>query len=138
MIKLFSVKLSVLLEGIAQVSPEMDCDITSITLDSREAQTGTLFVALKGTQQHGLYFSRTITASYGTPFTFSSGPLFPVCNATGCNFNQLDFPIEMSCDSLIKRQWLKTQQAVVVLPGAIDFESRETMLMLLIEQYIKG
>ncbi|WP_299874376.1 UDP-N-acetylmuramoyl-L-alanyl-D-glutamate--2,6-diaminopimelate ligase [uncultured Cocleimonas sp.] len=60
MIKLFSIKLSVLLEGIAQVSPEMDCDITSITLDSREAKTGTLFVALKGTQQHGLDYADAV------------------------------------------------------------------------------
>ncbi|GAA0426216.1 UDP-N-acetylmuramoyl-L-alanyl-D-glutamate--2,6-diaminopimelate ligase [Cocleimonas flava] len=58
--KLFPTKLSVLLEGIAQVTPALECDITSITLDSREAKAGTLFVALKGTQQHGLNYANDV------------------------------------------------------------------------------
>lgn len=55
-----SKKLSGLLEGIVKVIPGMDSDITSLTLDSREAEAGTLFVALKGTQQHGLDYADAV------------------------------------------------------------------------------
>ncbi len=58
--KLHSVKLSVLLKGVSNVRPEMDCDITSLTLDSREVKAGTLFVALKGIQQHGLDYAAVV------------------------------------------------------------------------------
>ena len=58
--KQHSIKLSVLLKGIVKVMPEADCDIISLTLDSREAQAGTLFVALKGTQQHGLDYAAAV------------------------------------------------------------------------------
>ena len=51
--------LSLLLNQIAEVSKSTDCDITSITLDSREVVAGTLFVALKGTQQHGMAYAKT-------------------------------------------------------------------------------
>lgn len=52
--------LSVLLKGFALVSAEQDCDITSLTIDSREAKQGSLFVALKGTQQHGLDYAESV------------------------------------------------------------------------------
>ena len=58
--KQHGIKLSVLLKGIVKVMPEADCDIISLTLDSREAQAGTLFVALKGTQQHGLDYAAAV------------------------------------------------------------------------------
>ncbi|PID33698.1 MAG: UDP-N-acetylmuramoyl-L-alanyl-D-glutamate--2,6-diaminopimelate ligase [Thiotrichales bacterium] len=54
-------KLSVLLAGIVKVAPEMDCDVTSLTLDSREVEAGALFVALKGTQQHGLDYAEAVS-----------------------------------------------------------------------------
>ena len=50
-------RLSLLLTNIADVSEGIDRDITSVTLDSREVVSGTLFVALKGTQQHGLAYA---------------------------------------------------------------------------------
>ncbi len=50
-------QLSLLLNQIAEVSQGMECDITSVTLDSREVVSGTLFVALKGLQQHGLVYA---------------------------------------------------------------------------------
>ena len=50
-------RLSLLLTNIAEVSENIDCSITSITLDSRDVVSGTLFVALKGTQQHGLAYA---------------------------------------------------------------------------------
>ena len=51
-------RLSVLLKQIAEVPESADCEITSLTLDSREVVNGTLFVALKGTQQHGLVYAK--------------------------------------------------------------------------------
>lgn len=54
--------LSVLLEGIAIVPAEQDCNITSMTIDSREAKEGSLFVALKGTQQHGLDYAKAVAS----------------------------------------------------------------------------
>lgn len=56
--------LSVLLDGIVQISSSQDCDITSLTIDSREACAGALFVALKGTHQHGLDFAESVS-EYG-------------------------------------------------------------------------
>lgn len=52
--------LSTLLDGIAKISAEKDCEISSITIDSREAVHGSLFVALKGTQQHGLDYASAV------------------------------------------------------------------------------
>ncbi|MEE9445938.1 MAG: UDP-N-acetylmuramoyl-L-alanyl-D-glutamate--2,6-diaminopimelate ligase [Cocleimonas sp.] len=51
-------QLSLLLNQIADLSEGMDYDITSITLDSREVVAGTLFVALKGVQQHGMTYAK--------------------------------------------------------------------------------
>lgn len=52
---------SSLLKGIASVSVEQDCDISSLSIDSREVGEGSLFVALKGTQQHGLDYAAAVT-----------------------------------------------------------------------------
>ena len=48
------------LEGITSISAEQDCEITSLTIDSREVKQGSLFVALKGTQQHGLRYAASV------------------------------------------------------------------------------
>ena len=53
--------LSALLQDIASVSVEQDCEITVMTIDSHEAVEGSLFVALKGTQQHGLNFAEGVS-----------------------------------------------------------------------------
>ncbi len=52
--------LSVLLKGIAPVMAEQDCDVTALTIDSRKVEQGALFVALKGTQQHGLTYADSV------------------------------------------------------------------------------
>ena len=57
---LLPVDLSVLLNGIAFVSQEQDCIVSSVTQDSREAFDGCLFVALKGLHQHGLKFAEQV------------------------------------------------------------------------------
>ncbi|MEE9327110.1 MAG: UDP-N-acetylmuramoyl-L-alanyl-D-glutamate--2,6-diaminopimelate ligase [Cocleimonas sp.] len=49
--------LSAVLAGIIPVTTDEDRQITSLVLDSREVTEGALFVALKGTQQHGLVFA---------------------------------------------------------------------------------
>ena len=56
MIAQVKIMLSTLLNGIVDVSAANDCEISSMTLDSREVNDGALFVALKGTQQHGLKY----------------------------------------------------------------------------------
>ncbi len=70
-----SIKLSELLQGIANVMPEMDCNITSLTLDSREVKAGTLFVALKGTQQHGLDYAGAVEAQGAAAIIWESDGL---------------------------------------------------------------
>lgn len=52
-----TVQLSELLEGIMALPQEQDCAITSLTMDSREVTSGSLFVALKGITHHGLDFA---------------------------------------------------------------------------------
>lgn len=51
------VTLSSLLEGIADIS-SVDVSVSSMTQDSREVTQGCLFVALKGTQQHGMAYAK--------------------------------------------------------------------------------
>jgi len=52
--------LSLLLENISDVPTSMDLHITSMTLDSRDVKEGCLFVALKGTQQHGMSYAKQV------------------------------------------------------------------------------
>ena len=52
-----SFKLSTLLKDIANISQIDDCDINSITLNSREVEGQGVFVALKGLQVHGLAYA---------------------------------------------------------------------------------
>lgn len=51
-------KISSLLENIVEVSKAQDIEISSITQDSRDVKQGCLFVALKGTQQHGMAYAK--------------------------------------------------------------------------------
>lgn len=50
------VRLSSLLQGICVLPQELDCDISGITLDSRKAEAGALFLACKGTTTDGRRF----------------------------------------------------------------------------------
>ncbi|WP_245923045.1 UDP-N-acetylmuramoyl-L-alanyl-D-glutamate--2,6-diaminopimelate ligase [Leucothrix arctica] len=53
-----SCSLSYLLEGVSGVSSSVDeTQVTSMALDSRKVTVGCLFVALQGTQQHGLSYA---------------------------------------------------------------------------------
>ncbi|MCL4115153.1 UNVERIFIED_CONTAM: hypothetical protein GTU68_035883 [Idotea baltica] len=51
-----------LLKDIANIAVDVDCEISSLTIDSREVKQGSLFVALKGTQQHGLSYAKAVAA----------------------------------------------------------------------------
>ncbi len=51
------ITLAQLLENITDVPASMDLPITSMAQDSREVKEGCLFVALKGTQQHGMDYA---------------------------------------------------------------------------------
>jgi UDP-N-acetylmuramoyl-L-alanyl-D-glutamate--2,6-diaminopimelate ligase len=50
--------LARLLEDIIDVPTSIDLQITSMTQDSREVKEGCLFVALKGTQLHGMAYAK--------------------------------------------------------------------------------
>ncbi len=49
-------KLSELLSGFTSVDPELDCTVSHITLDSRQVQSETLFLACSGGELHGMDF----------------------------------------------------------------------------------
>lgn len=49
-------KLADLLEGLAEIDSNLDCSISSITLDSRHVQPGGLFLACSGGDRHGMDF----------------------------------------------------------------------------------
>ncbi len=55
-----SVMLSFLLEGLADVSPEDDCEIDGVHMDSRQVQGNDLFMALQGETVHGLDFLQSV------------------------------------------------------------------------------
>ena len=49
-----TVRLSYLLEGIAEVPPALDCEVSGLAADSRALNPGDLFFARKGVKVHGL------------------------------------------------------------------------------------
>ncbi|MCU7796810.1 MAG: UDP-N-acetylmuramoyl-L-alanyl-D-glutamate--2,6-diaminopimelate ligase [Candidatus Thiodiazotropha sp. (ex Myrtea spinifera)] len=54
--------LSGLLAGLLPVPPGQDCEVTSLTLDSRQVVDGAIFLACTGTRHHGLAFARQAMA----------------------------------------------------------------------------
>jgi UDP-N-acetylmuramoyl-L-alanyl-D-glutamate--2,6-diaminopimelate ligase len=54
--------LSGLLRGFPDVSVKRDANVSGIALDSRKVQAGDLFLAVAGTQTHGLQFARQALA----------------------------------------------------------------------------
>jgi UDP-N-acetylmuramoyl-L-alanyl-D-glutamate--2,6-diaminopimelate ligase len=57
-----SVSLHWLLEGIATVPPDANCEVHDLTLDSREVRAGSLFFALRGRSAHGVKFAAEAAA----------------------------------------------------------------------------
>jgi UDP-N-acetylmuramyl tripeptide synthase len=57
-----STPLNRLLDGIAAL-PANDARIEDLTLDSREARAGSLFLALQGRTMHGLKFAPRLPAT---------------------------------------------------------------------------
>jgi UDP-N-acetylmuramoyl-L-alanyl-D-glutamate--2,6-diaminopimelate ligase len=58
-----SVTITALFAGLTILSPEMDREVTGVTIDSRKAQAGDLFLACQGERSHGLdYLSDLIEA----------------------------------------------------------------------------
>lgn len=51
-----SMRLSLLLDGLADVRAVNDVEVTAVTLDSREVSRGGLFMACSGSSRHGLAF----------------------------------------------------------------------------------
>ncbi|MCU7914413.1 MAG: UDP-N-acetylmuramoyl-L-alanyl-D-glutamate--2,6-diaminopimelate ligase [Candidatus Thiodiazotropha sp. (ex Gloverina cf. vestifex)] len=54
--------LSGLLAGLLSVPPGQDCEVTGLTLDSRQVVDGAIFLACTGTRHHGLAFARQAIA----------------------------------------------------------------------------
>ena len=52
----FQLTLSALLQGVVEIKPEADRTITGMSLDSREIQTGDLFLACTGMRVDGAKF----------------------------------------------------------------------------------
>ena len=48
--------LSELLDGVAQIKAESDCAVNAVQIDSRLIESGDVFVAFSGVNQHGLSF----------------------------------------------------------------------------------
>ena len=46
-------RLYELLDGLDAARPDRDCEITSVTSDSRQVEPGTLFVCIRGTRADG-------------------------------------------------------------------------------------
>jgi UDP-N-acetylmuramoyl-L-alanyl-D-glutamate--2,6-diaminopimelate ligase len=80
--------LSSLLDGVAAVAPAIDCVVSGMTLDSRAVEAGDLFVALAGSQRHGIEFAATAIARgavavlvdrpAGTPVVLPTAPGVPL------------------------------------------------------------
>lgn len=73
-------RLRELLEGIADIEPSVDRDVSAITLDSRQVKPGALFVALPGLRQDGRAFladaaARGAAAVVFDPEGFSPPPV---------------------------------------------------------------
>jgi len=76
-------RLPELVAGFASGAP--DLAISDLTLDSRQVRPGTLFLACRGTQQHGLDFlpqalangASALLRGSGMPSTASGGRLTP-------------------------------------------------------------
>ena len=71
-------KLSELLTNLVKVSKTEDCEIQSITLDSREVTSGCLFVALNGVNQHGLAYAEKAVELGAVAILWESGELISV------------------------------------------------------------
>jgi len=89
---LLPVDLSVLLNGIAMVSQEQDCIVSSITQDSRKAFDGCLFVALKGFQRHGLAFAEQVQEQGACAIIWESDANAPSLAGLGLSIPCIEIP----------------------------------------------
>ncbi len=48
--------LSALLQGIEEITPQQECEVHGLSLNSKTLQPGDVFVALAGTRRHGIEF----------------------------------------------------------------------------------
>ena len=68
-----STSLTWLLDGIAAV-PANEARVEDLTLDSREARAGSLFLALQGRTTHGLKFAAQAAARGASVVLWEPGP----------------------------------------------------------------
>jgi len=65
--------ISRLLQGMADIDPALDRTVTSITMDSRDAAPGGLFLACSGGSRHGLEFLRQALAKGAAAVLWEAG-----------------------------------------------------------------
>src|SRR5690606_7990823 len=57
-----SLRLSELLNGVIDIDARIDRDIAELSLDSKTLVPGAAFIALRGTQRHGIEFAAEAVA----------------------------------------------------------------------------
>ncbi|MBP6078715.1 MAG: UDP-N-acetylmuramoyl-L-alanyl-D-glutamate--2,6-diaminopimelate ligase, partial [Xanthomonadales bacterium] len=79
-----SMRLSDLLRGVIAIDARLDRDIAELSLDSKSIVSGAAFVALRGTQRHGIEFAAEAVAR-GAAIVLAEAPLPDIA--------QLDVPV---------------------------------------------
>ena len=79
-----SLRLSALLDEVIAIDARIDRDIAGLSLDSKAVVPGTAFVALRGTQRHGIEFAAEAVAR-GAAIVLAEAPLPDIA--------QLDVPV---------------------------------------------
>ena len=69
-----SARLAMLLDGIVAVPPALDREIVALSLDSRTARPGALFIALAGMTVHGLRFVEQACDAGSTAIVWEPAP----------------------------------------------------------------
>lgn len=79
-----SMRLADLLRGVIAIDARLDRDIAELSLDSKSIVSGAAFVALRGTQRHGIEFAAEAVAR-GAAIVLAEAPLPDIA--------QLDVPV---------------------------------------------
>ena len=69
-----SLRLSELLNGVIDIDARIDRDIAELSLDSKTLVPGAAFIALRGTQRHGIEFAAEAVAR-GAAIVLAEAPL---------------------------------------------------------------
>ena len=79
-----SMRLSALLRDVIEIAPGLDREVQDLSLDSKSIRPGAAFIALRGTQRHGIEFAAEAVAR-GATIVLAEAPLPDIV--------QLDVPV---------------------------------------------